>query len=136
MDLEPALRRDVRRITQVLHEFAHERNWTYADEAMPPASGLAYYIEVVVNVDWYRYFVTFVTNGFTGVSEEKRKDEVRAYLRQELFPLHPPLFNAINLAVKDFQEYEEEGPLPLGPADVRVDDDFVKLYIHNTMIKN
>jgi len=127
MDLEPALRFAVRRITQALHHYARDRGWRYAKHA--DWSQGDYFIEVVVNVDLPRFYVTFVAKAFEAMDGHARFESVQNHLRGELSD-EPGLLRAINLVVRDHRQFTEEGGFPLGPSYEPVDEGLIEDHIY------
>ncbi len=127
MALEREVKNGVRKVVQALHEFArqHTPPWRFARDK--DFSLGDYYIDVVVNVDWLRIYVTFVAKGFKNKDGYERFEEVQNYLREKLRD-DPALLQSINLVVKDPEQYLAEGDFPPGVSDERIDEDFVEKY--------
>jgi hypothetical protein len=115
MDLEPAMKIAVRRISEALHDYASEHKWKKDDNDL----------EVVVNADWGRIYVTFVGKAFKSRDGYERFNEVQNWLEKKL-KKYPELIEAIDLIVRDPDQYEVEGPFPLGLSDERVPEDLLK----------
>src|SRR5215469_2464815 len=100
MALEREVKSAVRKVVQLLHEFARNRPqpWQFAEHA--DFKNGDYYIDVVVNVDWLRIYVTFVAKAFRSRDGYERFEEVQRYLREKL-QTDSGLLNAISLVVKD-----------------------------------
>ena len=127
MALDRDVKSAVRKVVQLLHEFARNRPqpWRFAEHA--DFSNGDYYIDVVVNVDWLRIYVTFAAEAFRSRDGYERFEEVQQYLREKL-QSDPGLLNAISLVVKDPEQYRSEGDVPVGLSDERIDASFVQSY--------
>lgn len=135
MALERELKIAVRKVVQALHEFARQQNppWRFARDK--DFSQGDYYIDVVVNVDWFRIYVIFVAKGFRNRDGYERFEEVQNYLREK-FRDDPGLLQSINLVVKDSDQYLSEGDFPPGASDERIDEDFIEKYFSMSVGQN
>ena len=102
MDLEPAMKIAVRRISEALHDYASEHKWKKDDNDL----------EVV-------------GKAFKSRDGYERFNEVQNWLEKKL-KKYPELIEAIDLIVRDPDQYEVEGPFPLGLSDERVPEDLLK----------
>lgn len=117
-----------REVAYALHKFARDQTppWRFAKEKDFTQGD--YYIDIVVNADWFRIYVTFVASGFRNRDRFERFKEVQDYLR-ERFHDNPSFLHAITLIVRDPEQYLAEGDFPPGVSDKRLDEDFVEKYL-------
>ena len=115
MDLEPDLKWAVRKVAQALHDYAFEHQWKKSD----------YCMDIVVNLDWGGFLVTFAAKQFQGQDGFQRFKEVQDYLEAKL-KKYPVIVREINLIVKDRAAYLAENPFPVGPPDYRVPEEDLK----------
>jgi len=128
VDLDPAVRQAVRRVLQSLHKFAKSdgRQWSYATDADWKHGD--YFLDVAVNEDWGRIYVTFAAKPFEGRDGVERFEQVQDFLDRELAD-DPDLVEAIDLVVKSPKEFDQETSLGLGFPGTHVPEDFVETYI-------
>ena len=124
MGLEPSLKRAVKRIADALHEYAGARGWRYAPHA-EWKSGKEYYIDIVVNVEWFRIYTTFAASEFEGWDFYERFRSVHEFLRAKLVD-EPDLLRAIVLVTKNPLEFDTGGDVPLGRFDEQVDEALIE----------
>ncbi len=130
MDLEPAMRRSVRRLIQSLHRFASNEGWGgYAHHADWNQGD--YYVDIMVNDAWDVIYVKLVSSHFRDQDRYKLFDKLQDHLRQDLHDV-PGLADAIRLVLRDDRQYDEEGGTSLGLGDIPVDEEFVESVVSSS----
>jgi hypothetical protein len=105
MAFSPTMRRAVRRVADILGDYARKQGWG-SDE---------FRLLFSVNEDWGKIHVVFLARGFEGRDPHKRYAEVDQYLRKNLRE-EPELFQSIGLVIRTFKQLEEGGPYAIGPG--------------------
>src|SRR4051812_5989919 len=104
MALSPTMKRAVRRVADLLGEFATQQGSGVED----------WRLFFRVDPDWDRIRVIIVSNGFEGHDPYGSYAAVEQFLRDKLRD-DPALFHAIGLVIRTFQQVDEGGIYAIGP---------------------